>query len=205
MLDNTSAAPSPLYDYTKHSPEIAESLRKQAARMKAAVKSTVSVIIEIGRDLLAGRQHLQHGQFWHVGRAECRFTKSTPPEAGIEVIKQTHQDLRSAGATIGTAGSLDEALNLLAEWGCCDDQVRLQRRREHRVVEHASFRLTVGYSRYPSGCLGEVFIDTHKGGTAIDTLLRDASLLSFALQYGASAAEIRSALAPTGPIAAVHD
>jgi hypothetical protein len=31
--------------------------------------------------------------------------------------RQTHQHLRDAGATIGTAGTLDEALNLLTEWG----------------------------------------------------------------------------------------
>jgi hypothetical protein len=31
--------------------------------------------------------------------------------------KQTHQELRSAGAIVGTAGSLDQALDLLGEWG----------------------------------------------------------------------------------------
>jgi hypothetical protein len=30
---------------------------------------------------------------------------------------ETHADMRAAGATIGTAGTLDEALNLLTEWG----------------------------------------------------------------------------------------
>jgi hypothetical protein len=54
--------------------------------------------------------------------------------------------------------------------------------------------------------LGEVFIDTHKGGTAIDTILRDSAiLLSFALQAGIDATTIRAGLAPNGPIAAVLD
>jgi hypothetical protein len=29
----------------------------------------------------------------------------------------THDEMREAGAVIGTAGTIDEALNLLAEWG----------------------------------------------------------------------------------------
>jgi hypothetical protein len=87
-------------------------------------------------------------------------------------------------------------------------RVHLRDRREHHIVqvEHAGFKLTVGFSRYPSGCLGEIFIDTRKGGAAIDTMLRDSAILvSFALQAGIDAPTIRRALAPNGPIAAVLD
>jgi hypothetical protein len=40
-------------------------------------------------------------------------TKGRLSEAQIE----THAEMRRAGATIGVAGTIDEALDLLAEWG----------------------------------------------------------------------------------------
>jgi hypothetical protein len=70
---------------------------------------------------------------------------------------------------------------------------RLQDRRRHDVaeIEHGGFWLTVGIGRYRDGRLAEVFINTHKGGTAIDTVLKDSAiLLSFALQFGADPADI---------------
>jgi len=87
-------------------------------------------------------------------------------------------------------------------------RTRLPNRRSHQVavVDHNGFRLVVGIGRFEDGKLGEVFINTHKAGTAIDTLLKDSAiLLSVALQYGADPASIRSALSPTGPLAAVLD
>jgi hypothetical protein len=69
-------------------------------------------------------------------------------------------------------------------------RVHLQNRRLHEIVEAAygGFHLTVGYSRYASGNLGEIFIDSHKGGTAIDVMLRDSAILvSLALQAGTCA------------------
>jgi hypothetical protein len=85
---------------------------------------------------------------------------------------------------------------------------RLPDRRRHDVaeVEHGGFKLTIGAGRYADGPLGEVFVSTHKGGTAIDTILKDSAiLLSFALQSGGDVATIRAAMAPSGPIAAVLD
>jgi hypothetical protein len=81
------------------------------------------------------------------------------------------------------------------------------RRQQHVIeVEHNGFRLTVGVGRFEDGRLGEIFVDTHKGGTAIDTILRDSAiLLSFALQFGASASDIRKALSRVGPIGALLD
>jgi ribonucleoside-diphosphate reductase alpha chain len=67
---------------------------------------------------------------------------------------------------------------------------RLPGRHRHDVaeIEHGGFKLIVGVGRYSDGRLGELFIDTHKGGTAIDTILRDSAiLLSFALQAGIDA------------------
>jgi ribonucleoside-diphosphate reductase alpha chain len=85
---------------------------------------------------------------------------------------------------------------------------RLPDRRGHELVklEHGGFRLSVGVGRYADGRLGEIFIDTHKGGSAIDTTLRDcAVLLSIALQHGANASAVRKALSSTGAIGAVLD
>jgi hypothetical protein len=63
-----------------------------------------------------------------------------------------------------------------------------------------------GAGRFSDGRLGELFIDTHKGGTAIDTILRDSAILpSLALQAGIDATTIRAALAPSGPIATALD
>jgi hypothetical protein len=85
---------------------------------------------------------------------------------------------------------------------------RLPNRRLHQitVVEHGGFKLVVGVGRYSDGRLGELFVDSHKGGTALDTILRDSAILvSFALQAGIDVTTIRAALAPSGPLAAVLD
>jgi ribonucleoside-diphosphate reductase alpha chain len=90
----------------------------------------------------------------------------------------------------------------------CVSRTRLPDRRRHDVaeIEHGGFKLIVGAGRFEDGKLGEVFIDTHKTGTALDTLLRDAAILvSLCLQSGVSVTTIRAALAPNGPIAAVLD
>jgi hypothetical protein len=74
------------------------------------------------------------------------------------------------------------------------------------AIEHSGFPLTVGVGCYEDGRLGEIFIDTHKGGTALDTILRDSAILtSLALQAGIDVRTIGRALAPNGPIAAVLD
>jgi hypothetical protein len=87
-----------------------------------------------------------------------------------------------------------------------NERRRLPDRRQHdvAVVEHGGFLLTVGVGRYADGRLGEVFIDSTKTGTAIDTLLKDSAvLLSLALQHGASTDTVRRALSRTGPLLAV--
>jgi hypothetical protein len=56
-------------------------------------------------------------------------------------------------------------------------------------------KFTASASRYDDGRLGEIFIDNHKAGSAIGTLVRDSAIiLSFALQYGADVESIRHAL-----------
>ena len=74
---------------------------------------------------------------------------------------------------------------------------RLPDRRASEVFDFESMgmRFTASVSRYDDGRIGELFIDNHKGGSAIGTLVRDAAIiLSFALQHGADAESIRRAL-----------
>jgi rubrerythrin len=72
--DLTTAAAITPYDYTQHTPDIAERLRKQADRIRQKLRSTVSAIIHIGRDLIAAQEHLQRGQFCTWVERECGFT-----------------------------------------------------------------------------------------------------------------------------------
>ena len=62
------------FDYGALDADTANSLRRQAERIRAQVKTTTCTIIEIGRDILAVKQHLKHGQFSKWVEAECGFT-----------------------------------------------------------------------------------------------------------------------------------
>jgi ribonucleoside-diphosphate reductase alpha chain len=87
-------------------------------------------------------------------------------------------------------------------------RTRLPNRRSHQVavVNHNGFKLIVGIGRFDDGRIGELFIDTCKGGTALDTILRDSAILtSLALQAGIGVNTIRAAVANNGPVAAVLD
>jgi hypothetical protein len=79
-------------------------------------------------------------------------------------------------------------------------------------IEAMKLRFSVSASRYPDGRLAEVFMDNHKGGSDVGTLVRDSAIiLSFALQHGADANAIRRALCrdsqgrPLGPMAVALD
>ena len=101
-------------------------------------------------------------------------------------------------------------------WMKVMDSVR-QRLANRRASEFFDFesmnmRFTASVSRYPTGQLGEIFIDNHKAGSAIGTLVRDLAIVfSFAVQHGADAQAIRRALCrdsqgrPLGPLSAVLD
>jgi hypothetical protein len=73
-------------------------------------------------------------------------------------------------------------------------------------------RFTASVSRYPSGSIRELFLDNHKAGSDIGTLVRDAAIaFSFAVQHGADPEEIRKSLCRDsdgrllGPLAAALD
>jgi hypothetical protein len=87
-----------------------------------------------------------------------------------------------------------------------------RRASESFSFELAGLHFTATISRFSDGRLAELFLNNHKSGNQVDTNARDAAiLLSFALQYGANADNIRSALCRNsngdalGPIAAALD
>jgi hypothetical protein len=87
-----------------------------------------------------------------------------------------------------------------------------RRSSENLSFELDGMRFTATVSRYPDGRISEAFLDNHKAGSGIGTLVRDmAIILSFALQHGADADAIRRALCrdgngrALGPIAALLD
>lgn len=55
-----------------------DALRKQAVRirdrMETATKALIKAVVETGRDLMAVKQHLEHGKFCEWVEAECGFT-----------------------------------------------------------------------------------------------------------------------------------
>jgi hypothetical protein len=75
-----------------------------------------------------------------------------------------------------------------------------------------NMKFTASFSRDADGNIAELFLDNHKAGSSIGTLVRDAAIiLSFALQHGADIDSIRKALArdsfgrPLGPMGAALD
>jgi DUF3102 family protein len=61
------------FDYGSLSPEIAKALREKTDRIRQSVKHMNTSIVWIGRDLLAVKQMLEHGQFVHWVAKECGF------------------------------------------------------------------------------------------------------------------------------------
>jgi hypothetical protein len=65
------------FDYASVSSSIAEDLRKQAARIRSRIAQTTADMIETGRDLIAAKQHIDHGQFTAWIEAELGITSRT--------------------------------------------------------------------------------------------------------------------------------
>jgi len=62
---------------------------------------------------------------------------------------------------------------------------KLPNRRAHTLInfESMGMRFTASVSHYPDGRISELFIDNHKAGSAIGTLVRDAAIIfSFAVR-----------------------
>jgi len=92
-------------------------------------------------------------------------------------------------------------VSLLHETGASRKRRRLPNRRfsETFNFEVGGLRFTLTYSSFDDGPVGEVFLNNHKLGNAVDTSARDSAIvLSFALQYGAPIDKIRKALCRDG-------
>jgi hypothetical protein len=78
---------------------------------------------------------------------------------------------------------------------------RLPNRRLHELVDfdHAGIRYTAGIGRFPDGRLAEIFLNTAKFGTGLDTNARDAAIAaSLLLQHGCAVATVSRALTRNG-------
>jgi hypothetical protein len=85
---------------------------------------------------------------------------------------------------------------------------RLANRRQSEFFQFQAMdlRFTGSISRYPNGDIAEIFIDNHKAGSMVGTLVRDSAIiLSFALQYGTDLDEIGKAVARDGPVGQAID
>jgi ribonucleoside-diphosphate reductase alpha chain len=91
---------------------------------------------------------------------------------------------------------------------------RLPDKREHEVFhfEHEGLHYVAGIGRYGHGPIGEVFLNSNKSGTAIQTYARDSAvILSLLLQHGCPIETIRDAVTrnsdgkAAGPIGALLD
>ena len=74
---------------------------------------------------------------------------------------------------------------------------RLKNRRASETfpLECAGLRYTATVARFEDGRLGEIFLDSHKSGSAADAAARDSAIVcSIALQFGADLETIRRAL-----------
>jgi Protein of unknown function (DUF3102) len=79
MTGNAARLPVPVapFDYATVSAATATALRAQAERIRAAVKSTTEAIVQIGTDLIAVKQAIEHGKFQCWIESECGFSVRT--------------------------------------------------------------------------------------------------------------------------------
>ena len=69
------------------------------------------------------------------------------------------------------------------------------RRNESFEFEHAGLRFTLCAGFYRDGRVAEIFLSSHKPGSAVEAVARDAAIVtSLALQAGADIGTIRAAL-----------
>jgi hypothetical protein len=65
------------FDYASLSAELAESLRQRAAKIRQQMRATIPIILEIGRELVAAKEKLDHGRFIKWVEAEVGITRRT--------------------------------------------------------------------------------------------------------------------------------
>lgn len=78
MLPLAETAPAPAgFDYTSLAPDIASRQRDRAARIVGIYRKTVEAAGEIGRELLAAQEEMEHGTFLRWVDSELRLSKSS--------------------------------------------------------------------------------------------------------------------------------
>ena len=94
------------------------------------------------------------------------------------------------------------------------ERQRLPNRRSHELLdfEHGDISYTAGVGRFEDGRLAEIFLNTAKHGTSVDTNARDAAVAaSLLLQHGCPIETLRRALtrnaegSASGPLARILD
>lgn len=76
-VTTTIPKPPAPFDYDGVPAETAKALRAQAARIRTLVKNTTAIIIQVGNDLIAVKQTIDHGKFLDWIEAECGFSVRT--------------------------------------------------------------------------------------------------------------------------------
>jgi hypothetical protein len=70
-----------------------------------------------------------------------------------------------------------------------------RRRNESFEFSHGGLKFTATFSRYRDGRISELFISSHKPGSAVESLARDSAILtSLCLQHGVAIETITHAL-----------
>jgi len=70
-----------------------------------------------------------------------------------------------------------------------------QRACESIEFRHAGLNFTLSAGRFPDGRVAEIFLSSHKPGSPIEAIARDASVtVSIAIQFGVPIETIRDAL-----------
>lgn len=70
-------APAAAFDYSALAPDLAERQRQRAARIGNLSRKTVEVIGEIGHELLAAQEEMEHGTFLRWVDSELQMSKSS--------------------------------------------------------------------------------------------------------------------------------
>jgi hypothetical protein len=75
------------------------------------------------------------------------------------------------------------------------ERLRNRRRCESFEFSHGGLTFTLGAGFYRDGRIAEIFLSSHKPGSSVEAVARDAAIMtSLALQHGADLATIRQAL-----------
>jgi hypothetical protein len=75
------------------------------------------------------------------------------------------------------------------------ERLENRRRCESFEFEHGGLKFTLCFSRYRDGRFSEIFLSSHKPGSAVEAVARDAAIVvSIALQHGAHIETLSAAL-----------